>query len=754
MNVADVSSAIASMLATNDIAERYALGIGALWRLFQARVRLVVFEPRLRILTATASGVSTSQTEDLRRWESNIGHAMGGRRIGDRIRVARLEGEDRDSLVCPLVLPDQSLAGLICIDAAGPEGNPAAMVSQEQDDALGYLAAMLSATLEISDLRGALEETKDQLTQQVEELTVLQSVDEELNGTLNLENVMMLATDWALRRTGARAVMLAVASPNGQTLDPLVMLGYPLGQEPYGPDRPIPINAGIIGRAAQTNQLCLVNDVRQDPGYVPTLPGMRAQIAVPLSSQGNLLGVLSLESDRAEGFGPTDVEFIKRLGARAAVALDNARLYRESEKRADEASALYTAGRSISSTLERDELLPRIAQSFSLVLGSSGALVTDLRTDRITANILATHSVRTSSHSDGLPPIGTVLDLTLTPALLEATRGHVSLALRMNDPEISALERRLLREWHTQSALITPLTVGDEVLGLAAVMEQHTSRVFSEDEILLFETLAGQAAVALRQARLYENLRELENLKSEMIRMASHDLRNPLGNVMGFIEILTHSVSEKLDDEEREYLVYMKRSATTMKSLIDDLLTLEKIESERTQSWKLIDLGQLIRDVHEAQKASADLKQQTLVLEYDEVPAQILGSSTQIRQAAVNLISNAIKYTPAHGRIQVRLNTHQNRIQFEVEDNGYGISPERQKRLFQRFYRAKQPGTEEIPGTGLGLSMVKTIIERHNGEVWMRSEERVGSTFGFWLPTAAAMIDIVGFPPPVDFEEV
>jgi signal transduction histidine kinase len=665
------------------------------------------------------------------------------------LRVARLDGEAHDSLIWPLRLADTSLAALLCIDAP-PNFDPAAPFPE---DKLAYFAALFTATLESAGLRSALEQTKDQLTQQVEELTILQSVDEELNGTLNLENVMMLATDWALRRTGARTVILAVANPDGLTLDPLVMLGYPRGKEPYGPERPIPVAEGIIGRAAETNQLTLVNDVRSDRDYVPTLPGMRAQIAVPLLSQGNLLGVLSLESDRPEGFGPTDVEFIKRLSARAAGALDNARLYRQAEKRADEASALYTAGRAISSTLEREEILPRIAQSLTLVMGGSGALVTDLRSDRITAGITATYDVPHTGAHVTLPPVGTLLDLTLTPALLEATRNHHSLALQLNNPEVGALERQLLREWHSQAALITPLIVGEEVLGLAAVTESRNARVFSDEEILLFETLVAQAAVALRQARLYENLRELENLKSEMIRMASHDLRNPLGNIMGFIEILTLSLGSRLDEEEREALVYMKRSATTMKSLIDDLLTLEKIESERSHSWTVVDFGQLVYDVYDSQKATAELKHHTLLLEYSGEPILILGSSTQIRQAAVNLIGNALKYTAPEGRIQIRLFTAANRIQFEVEDNGYGISAERQKRLFQRFYRAKQPGTEEIPGTGLGLSMVKTIVERHGGEVWVQSQENVGSTFGFWLPTADTMIDLMGRP-PVDLEEV
>ncbi len=109
---------------------------------------------------------------------------------------------------------------------------------------------------------------------------------------------------------------------------------------------------------------------------------------------------------------------------------------------------------------------------------------------------------------------------------------------------------------------------------------------------------------------------------------------------------------------------------------------------------------------------------------------------TQLRQAIANLIGNAVKYTPDEGRVDVRFAQGGQRLHFSVRDTGYGISPERQARLFERFYRAREPGTDHIPGTGLGLSLVKTVIERHGGQVWFESEVGAGSTFGFWLPAA------------------
>jgi signal transduction histidine kinase len=219
-----------------------------------------------------------------------------------------------------------------------------------------------------------------------------------------------------------------------------------------------------------------------------------------------------------------------------------------------------------------------------------------------------------------------------------------------------------------------------------------------------------------------------------MIRMASHDLRNPLGNAMGYLELLIMAIGKSLTPEQWEYVANVRRSTNAMKALIEDLLTLERLESERQTSWTPLNLSQLTHDVVEAQQDTAALKHQQLAVKIEDMNQWVRGNTTQLRQAITNLVGNAIKYTPDNGRIEVRLARQGQRLNFEVEDNGYGISQEKQSHLFQRFYRAHEPGTDHIPGTGLGLSLVKTVVERHGGEVWVKSELGKGSTFGFWLP--------------------
>lgn len=740
-----VHETVGQMLAMPEPLDRLRIAAEAIHGLGWNCVRISLFDQTYNILKQVSAGNDWTPNSTPIAWGDRIKQTSDAQRmgVGYYLRVPDTKngkGEQwslEDSLFVPMRLSDGQVAGVI--ELAEPADGKAP--TEENLRPLGIIAAQAAATLENSRLLDDLEQAKDALLDQVEELMMLQRVDQELNATLNLDSVMMLATDWALRRTGARAAMFAVATPDGTGLVPLVRLGYPAKAVPYSESNPLPASAGIIGRAVRTRQLCLVRDVTQDPDYMPLIPGMRVQFVVPMEIQGRVLGVISLESDRDRTFTNSDIEFIQRLAARAAVALDNARLYREAERRADEMSALYSAGRSISSSLERDGILPIIAQSVAAILNTSSAVLGDCRLDRMQVTVATTYRLGTAQNaSEQLPMVGEVWDLNSMPPFADAIRNHRSLVLRREDPALGEWERNYMDARGLRALLLTPLSVQNEVLGVAMALESRRDRAFTFDEILLFESLASQAAVAFRQTKLYEEVRELENLKSEMIRMASHDLRNPLGNVMGYLEVLVSQLGSQLNRDQQEFVTNIRRSATSMKSLIDDLLTLEKVESERQSSWVQLDLGQLVQDTYEVQLASAALKFQELLLERDPQPMMVYGSSTQLRQAVSNLINNAIKYTPDAGRIVVRLHQQGDQLHFEVEDDGYGIASERQARLFQRFYRAKQPGTDHIPGTGLGLSLVKMVVNRHGGEVWVRSEVDKGSTFGFWLPDAETML--------------
>lgn len=283
-----------------------------------------------------------------------------------------------------------------------------------------------------------------------------------------------------------------------------------------------------------------------------------------------------------------------------------------------------------------------------------------------------------------------------------------------------------------RSQFTVPLLIKNEVMGVLHLESRHPAH-FSHKMRSFLQHVGRRAAIALHNAELYTKVHQSEQLKSDMIRMVAHDLRNPLNTIVNAVHLLKRLQSQMPESTTR-FVQSIDQSAHNMRSLIEELLTLERLESGIEITPDPIDLAKVLHEAVSRVKRDADAKSQNLVINIPDLPMIVRGEFAYFRQVMVNLISNAIKYTPHRGKITAHLEQHGLRAFFDVTDTGYGISEERQKRLGQRFYRAQEPGTEHIEGTGLGLSLVKTIIERSNGNFWFKSEQGKGSTFGFWLP--------------------
>jgi signal transduction histidine kinase len=665
-------------------------------------------------------------------WDRLAAGQLDDRRIGGLYFVPAGNGDANDSawnaddlLFAPLQLGQGPISGVIRLEEPADNQRPTAESLREVD----ILVSQTTYMAENARSARILEE-------QVEELSMMHRADRELSSQLDVERVIVLTMDWALRRTGADTGLLMLMTDDRRGLVPSISIGY-IDRErfPYDQDRPLPDNMGIVGRAARTGETQLVSDVSADEDYVAFLPAAKTQLSVPLAMRGEVLGVITLASTELDAFGENDMSFLERLGRRAAVALDNARLYRQSEQMADDMSILYSASRAITATLERAEVLQRIVQAMAVTLEGSSAVIFDYQPELTGVEALAVYRVGTAQGArERLPDVRQRIACAVFPALQTVAEQQHPLVLRAADPAISGEDRAWLEDSNVYAIALLPLVAQNELVGLAAVVEGRRDRIFSANEMFKGEALASQASVAIRQSMLFGEVMELERIKSEMIRMASHDLRNPLNNIMGYVELLAMTMTNTMKPEQQQYIDTLRRNAKSMRTLLEDLLTLERIESERQSEWQPVDVSGLTYEVVEAQRSSADLKSHTLTLVRPDEPVLVHGSETQLRQAVANLVGNAIKYTPDGGTVDVRLEQQNDRVRLSVKDNGYGIAPERHARIFERFYRAKEPGTDHIGGTGLGLSLVKTVIERHGGQVWFESAPGVGSTFGFWLP--------------------
>jgi len=229
------------------------------------------------------------------------------------------------------------------------------------------------------------------------------------------------------------------------------------------------------------------------------------------------------------------------------------------------------------------------------------------------------------------------------------------------------------------------------------------------------------------------SLKDLTRLKTHLLHMASHDLKNPLGVLLGYLDMMREDAQNGIVPDPN-FVDGMFRAVERMEALIQTLLSQERIEAQGTHIRQRIDPVTILNDVVSDMMPSANAKDHEVVMDIGDSTAVISGDPVELREAMGNLVSNAIKYTPEQGRVTINMKTEDNRLYFSVIDTGLGIPADQQNMIFNKYFRAKSAATAEIEGTGLGLSLVKTVVEAHGGKVWFQSEEGAGSTFGFWLP--------------------
>ncbi|XWX03033.1 PAS domain-containing sensor histidine kinase [Aggregatilineales bacterium SYSU G02658] len=292
----------------------------------------------------------------------------------------------------------------------------------------------------------------------------------------------------------------------------------------------------------------------------------------------------------------------------------------------------------------------------------------------------------------------------------------------------------------TKALVTLPLMAQDQFVGVIRLETTRPER-FTDEFFQFAQLVAARIALAIDNARLYQLVRQklddvsrLEQLKTDMIRIASHDLKNPLAIIEGYLMILGVSDYD-LPAEVVEMFASMQRAADRMNRILLDILSLERINERAKGAYKVLDFAPIIHNAVKEYREQAAHKQQQL--HYSPPTREhivILGDEAQLYEAATNLISNAVKYTPEGGRIDVSLEAQDGHLTFQVVDTGFGIPEEMQARLFEPFYRARTDETRTIEGTGLGLHLVKNIIERHGGQMIFHSVYGQGSAFGFRLP--------------------
>ena len=279
-------------------------------------------------------------------------------------------------------------------------------------------------------------------------------------------------------------------------------------------------------------------------------------------------------------------------------------------------------------------------------------------------------------------------------------------------------------DFHTQSLIAVPMAVKGKVIGVLEAVNKLGGESFSEEDVETLSILADQAAVAIHNALLFE--------QSDLVAEIVHEMRTPLTSIAGYAQMLQR---EDIGPEQRNaFAQTIQREAMRLGRLANDFLDLARLESGRTfLAQEEVALEPLIGETLDLLRPQAEEKGVALQTRLPSSLPVVVGDGSRLKQALINLVANAVKYSRPGDRVTVEAQVAEGQVRVGVIDTGPGISAEAQKRLFQKFYRV--PSSEEgTVGSGLGLAITRRIVEAAGGRIWVESEPGKGAAFYFTLP--------------------
>jgi signal transduction histidine kinase len=431
----------------------------------------------------------------------------------------------------------------------------------------------------------------------------------------------------------------------------------------------------------------------------------------------------------------------------SALAIERARLLADLRERNDALAALGEIARAVSASLDVDTTLRAVSAYAAQVTQSDSASLFLYDEARNRSEVCASHNTpeeylkaieshQPAGHTEATqePTFGLSL-------IAKVVRERVPVQIPDAEADTHQPNRDLYLRWGYRALLGVPVLHGPRVVGALSVRRKRVGE-FSPREVELVTTFARQAAVAIVNARLFSEIQEKASQleaasrhKSEFLANMSHELRTPLNAIMGFSEVLLERMFGALNEKQAEFVQDILGSGRHLLSLINDILDLSKVEAGRMDLHLApFNLPLVIEGAVNLVRERAGRHGITLSLAVDDALGEVVADERKVRQVLLNLLANAVKFTPDGGRIEVTAGRKGTGVELAVTDTGIGIAPEDRVAIFEEFRQVGGPPGQKREGTGLGLALAKRFVELHGGTIGVQSAVGQGSTFTVTLP--------------------
>jgi signal transduction histidine kinase len=509
----------------------------------------------------------------------------------------------------------------------------------------------------------------------------------------------------------------------------------------------MPSGEGVAGRSVRTGEPFIVNDVSRFPEWFSKNDQQtgfitRAIMAIPLKVKDRVIGVVEV-INKKDGtyFSHDDEELLQAFASQAVVAIDNARLYTLTDMalaaRVEELSVMQRIDRELNTSLDTTTAM-RITLEWAMRQSGAGAGLVAVLQGEEPAGIAVMAS---QGYTNELEPYVSDLLPVKEFRLEEVISGSASIRRTINEHQRI---KPILEGGKSQAIL--PIRRETNTIGLL-LLESRGAEPVSDETMGFLNRLTDHASIAISNAQLYSAVQQANLAKSDFVSFVAHELKNPMTSVKGYTELISAGAVGPVTELQGNFLGTIRHNIDRMNTLVSDLNDMSKIEVGRLRlDFKPIQVKDVVDSVVRSTRKQIEEKTQMLVLNIPDTLSPVWADRIRLEQVLVNLVSNAHKYTPAEGTIEVAAEQTANRwdpegaanvVHLWVKDNGIGINEEDQKKIFQKFFRSEDPKTREAPGTGLGLNITRSLIEMQGGRIWFESEFRKGTIFHITIPVSA-----------------